>query len=134
MKKYIIGGILMGCLLVLFFLIYEKPIRTDTPSTFMKKLNNYKLIDSLDNRVLNYGDTLAYGELRMIHYLAEQRSTGFLFYALVMSNKYNYGQASYDVYYILTHGDSTLDVKSKEMADYYLEKSKLSGSNRKGIK
>jgi hypothetical protein len=105
----------------------------DTPTTFMQKFSNLELMNNLHNRVLHHGDTLAYRELRMIHYLAEQRVTGFLFYALVMSNKYNYDQASYDVYDILTHGDSTLDVKSREMADYYLEKSKLSGSNRRSV-
>lgn len=59
-------------------------------------------MDSLNYLVLSKGDTLAYNELKGIHYIGEQKFTGFLYYALIMSNKYNYKVASFDVYDILT--------------------------------
>jgi hypothetical protein len=79
----------------------------------------------LDNRVLNYGDTLAYNELEAIHRIGGQRFTGLLYYAVIMSNKYNYKKASSDVHDILTsNSEIILDNKTKKIADEYLLKSK----------
>jgi len=91
-------------------------------SYFMEKLLDLHLIDSLDNLALNKGDTSAYNELKKIHYIGQQRSTGFLYYALIMSNKFNYKKASYDVYDILIR--DSLDDKTREMANKYLIQSK----------
>jgi hypothetical protein len=93
-------------------------------SYFRRKLENKKLMDSLNDLVLSKGDTLAYNELKGIHYIGEQKFTGFLYYALIMSNKYNYKRASFDVYDILTIDKKVLDEKTKKMADEYLQKSK----------
>ena len=91
---------------------------------FREKLFNKKLMDSLNYLVLSKGDTLAYNELKGIHYIGEQKFTGFLYYALIMSNKYNYKVASFDVYDILTTEKKFLDIKTKKMANEYLLKSK----------
>ncbi|MBE8723388.1 hypothetical protein [Flavobacterium hungaricum] len=91
---------------------------------FREKLHNKELMDSLDYLVLSKGDTLAYNELKGIHYIGEQKFNGFLYYALIMSNKYNYKRASFDVYDILMHDEKFLDKKTKKMADEYLLKSK----------
>ncbi|WP_269234132.1 hypothetical protein [Flavobacterium flavigenum] len=91
---------------------------------FREKLYNKKLMDSLNYLVLSKGDTLAYNELKGIHYIGEQKFTGFLYYALIMSNKYNYKVASFDVYDILTTDKKFLDKKTKKMANEYLLKSK----------
>jgi hypothetical protein len=96
----------------------------NSASVFREKLYDKKLMDSLDNLVLNNGDTLAYNELKGIHYIGEQKFTGFLYYALIMSNKYNYKKASFDVYDILMSNDKVLDNKTKEIANEYLLKSK----------
>ncbi|MFD2942411.1 hypothetical protein [Flavobacterium notoginsengisoli] len=96
---------------------------------FREKLHNKKLIDSLDYLVLSKGDTLAYNELKGIHYIGEQKFTGFLYYALIMSNKYNYKVASFDVYDILTTNEKILDKETRSMADEYLIKSKIHNSN-----
>lgn len=93
-------------------------------SYFRRKLENKKLMDSLNDLVLSKGDTLAYNELKAIHYIGEHKFTGFLYYALIMSNKYNYKVASYDVYDILMVDKKFLDVKTKKMAEEYLRKSK----------
>ena len=91
---------------------------------FKKKLSNQKLMDSLENRALFNGDTLAYNELKGIYYIGGQKVTGLLYYSLIMSNKYNYKRASYDVYDILTHDKKVLDKKKKKMANDYLKKSR----------
>ncbi|CAM3733782.1 hypothetical protein [Flavobacterium chungbukense] len=101
----------------------------NSASYFRRKLENKKLMDSLDNLVMSKGDTLAYNELKAIHYIGEQKFTGFLYYALIMSNKYNYKVASYDVYDILTTNEKFLDKETRRMADEYLIKSKRYKSN-----
>lgn len=96
----------------------------NSASYFRRKLENKKLMDSLNNLVLSKGDTLAYNELKAIHYIGEHKFTGFLYYALIMSNKYNYKVASYDVYDILMVDKKFLDEKTKKIAEEYLRKSK----------
>jgi hypothetical protein len=98
---------------------------SENSGTFFKeKLSNQKLMDSLEKRALCNGDTLAYNELKGIYYIGGQKVTGLLYYSLIMSNKYNYKRASYDVYDILTHDKKVLDDKTKKMANDYLEKSR----------
>jgi len=93
-------------------------------TVFSKKLSNQKLMDSLEKLVLYSGDTLAYNQLKGIHYIGEQKLAGLLYYSLIMSNKYNYKKASYDVYDILMYDNKVLDEKTKKIATDYLEKSK----------
>ena len=97
---------------------------TNSASYFREKLYNKKLMDSLDNLALNNGDTIAYNELKGMYYVGEQKFTGFLYHAMIMSNKYNYKKASFDVYDILTSNNKILDRKTKELANEYLSKSK----------
>ena len=93
-------------------------------TVFSKKLSNQKLMDSSEKLVLDSGDTLAYNQLKGIHYIGEQKLAGLLYYSLIMSNKYNYKKASYDVYDILMYDNKVLDEKTKKIATDYLEKSK----------
>ncbi len=86
---------------------------------YREKFHDLQLIDSLGNLALNRGDTLAYKQLREIYYLGEGRLTGFLFHALVMSNKYHYKKASQDVYDILKYREETLDSITLKIADEY---------------
>ncbi|MNL01748.1 hypothetical protein D3C87_1222290 [compost metagenome] len=102
----------------------------NSASYFRRKLENKKLMDSLDYLVMSKGDTLAYNELKAIHYIGEHKFTGFLYYALIMSNKYNYKVASFDVYDILTTNEKYLDKETRRMADEYLLKSKRRNSNQ----
>lgn len=81
-------------------------------------------MDSLIDRAINKGDTLAYNQIKGIYYIAEQKFSGFLYYSMIMSNKFNHKTASFNVYDILTHGEcDTLDQTSKKIADDYLKKS-----------
>lgn len=82
---------------------------TNSASYFREKLYNKELMDSLDNLVLNNGDTLAYKELIGVYCIVEQKFSNFLYHALLMSNKYNYKEASFDVYDILTSNKKVLD-------------------------
>ncbi|MDR7370783.1 hypothetical protein [Flavobacterium aquidurense] len=123
MKPYIL---LLSCL---FLSCHKKDSLetiklTNSASYFREKLYNKKLMDSLDNLALNHGDTLAYYELKSIYYVGEQKLTGFLYHAMVMSNKYSYKKASFDVYDILTSNNEILDDKTRKMANEYLLKSK----------
>lgn len=120
MKVY---SLLIFVLVFCLFFSCQEHRETDSSSFFKEKLYNKKLIDSLDNLALNKGDTLAYSELRTIHYIGQQRLDGFLYYALVMSNKYRYKKASYDVYEILMFNEQALDSATKQIANEYLLKS-----------
>lgn len=91
---------------------------------FREKLSNQKLMDSLEKLVLYSGDTLAYNQLKGIHYMGEEKLAGLLYYSLIMSNKYHYKKASYDVFDILTYDEKAVDEKTKKMANEYLDMSK----------
>ncbi len=122
--------IIVVLILVLFFSCKKKEEAkvnyTDENSgtVFSEKLSNQKLMDSLEKLVLYSGDTLAYNQLKGIHYIGEQKLAGLLYYSLIMSNKYNYKKASYDVYDILTYDEKAVDEKTKKMAKEYLDMSK----------
>ncbi|MDQ8013116.1 MAG: hypothetical protein REI96_11750 [Flavobacterium nitrogenifigens] len=126
-------------IIILIFLLFScdkknsngKVVISDdnSASYFRRKLENKKLMDSLDYLVMRKGDTLAYNELKAIHYIGEHKFTGFLYYALIMSNKYNYKVASFDVYDILTTNEKYLDKETRRMADEYLLKSKQHNLN-----
>ena len=96
--------------------------------TMNNLLNNKKYMDSLRNKFIAKGDTTAYKEARNIYFIAEEK-TGFLFYSLLMSNKYNYKSSCYDIYFILTTSDKNkLDKETSKMAEYYLFKAYKNGS------
>ena len=116
--RYIICSVFVSCL---FFSCQKS---NNSQNKFTQQLYDKKLTDSLHNRALDHGDTLAYRELRMIYYLGGPRTTDFLCFALVMSNKYNFKEAADDVYFLLNESDSILDDKTQEMANYYLARSK----------
>lgn len=86
-------------------------------------------INVIHNEVLA-GDTNAYHELRTIY--LDEYTGDFLFWAIYMSNRFGYSEASYDVFYILTvtplgwignvtHFDS-LDAETKGLAMNYLRR------------
>ncbi|MFW0735992.1 hypothetical protein [Flavobacterium sp. T12S277] len=97
-------------------------IEENSASYFQKKLNNIELMDSLSKRVIEHGDAKAYFEIHSIYYIAEQKETSALYYALIMANKYHYNQAYYDVHNILNSPKA--DQKTREMANEYLKKYK----------
>src|SRR6188768_3469218 len=98
------------CIIIAGWLFFSCQKSTNSQITYSKKLQNKELTDSLYNRALHHGDTLAYLNLRMIYYIGGSRTEDFLYYSLIMSNKYNYKPAADDVYFILSGGgDRVLD-------------------------
>ena len=90
-------------------------------------INNGKFMNSadcslkeLEQLVIEKGDTSAYQEMS-IQYL-DLRKQEFLFYALVMANKYDYPQAFFDVFDCLTYLDNydLMDEKTAALAIKYL--------------
>jgi len=95
-------------------------------------LNNQYRTSELLKKVLEEGDTTAYYEIS-VDFFMDDKSEHFLYYALIMANKYNNRQANYDVYNILTYLScnkiETLDSVTKNLALYHLEKAKELGYN-----
>jgi hypothetical protein len=93
----------------------------ESPSkTYFIDYDDKEKLNKLKHRVKKDGDTIAYLELKAI-YRNTNRYDEFLYYALLMSNDYNYSQAHFDTYLILRNiDDSTFSKKSKLVANFYL--------------
>lgn len=78
---------------------------------------------NLTNSVIRDGDTNAYNSLDT-YFMDEPYTEEFLFYALIMANKYKYPQAYYDVYFYLTvlftSDMNQIDEETAKMAIKYL--------------
>jgi hypothetical protein len=112
------------CVIIASGLFFSCQKSTNSQTAFREKLQDKELTDSLYDRALHHGDTVAYLKLRMIYYIGGSRKEDFLYYSLIMSNKYKYKEAAHDVYFILSDGDNILDDQTREMANDYLMKSK----------
>lgn len=84
------------------------------------------VIDSIyyfQDRVLEYGDTNSYHEIKSYN-IDTPHYPDFMYYALIMSDKYNYTPAYYDVYYCLFNSfenPDNLGMKLRNMAIDYLK-------------
>jgi hypothetical protein len=82
-------------------------------------------INTLKEAVLNYGDTSAYERLS-VAYLDYSVQEEFLFYAMIMANRFDYPQAYFDVYFCLTQAFSRdiskIDDRSAQLAIEFLLK------------
>jgi len=78
--------------------------------------NDYSdsLITSLKRNVL-LGDSNCYKQLRVVY--LEEPLSDFLPYCKIMADKYNYGPAYYDVYYIILKSRNLI-IYSPELLDY----------------
>ncbi|AYN03765.1 hypothetical protein [Flavobacterium sp. 140616W15] len=111
-----------------------------TLGVYQDYFNDKKKVNSLMDKIVFRGDTLAYKELSMIYALSGHRSD-YLRVSLIMANKYQYAQAYYDVYndlyrtnsYISGNKEETiedlnlLDKETRNLAIKYLEKSASKG-------
>jgi hypothetical protein len=84
-------------------------------------------ISQLQNEILTTGDTSKYLKAQN-YFINSAKYDMFLYYSLIMANKYKYNLAFYDVYIALTHprtGESfkELDKSTQNLALYYLVKS-----------
>jgi len=105
------------------------PVLVQPPST----PNPSKDWDSLKSRIMEHGDTIAYLRLRSDY--THMPPDGFLFWALVMANKYDYVPAYCDVYFAILDGHSCsghdlspIDSKTREFALDYLRTADRKGS------
>lgn len=82
----------------------------------------------LKKEIIERGDTASYQTL-WYSYLDNPQLGEFLYYAMVMANKYDYPQAYYDVYLCLTSTTSidSLDYKTKELVIDYLTRASKKG-------
>lgn len=80
--------------------------------------NNDSLRSTLQEKIINSGDTNAYDELSSI-YISFPKE--FLYFSIIMANDYKYPKAYYDVYWNLkTEGKNDSGVN--KLANYYLIK------------
>lgn len=96
--------------------------RADSNSTTVR-LTRHE-IDSCINLSINHGDTMAYNKVQSFFTL-EMRDNEFLYYSIIMANKYNFRDAYFNVYWTLANpgtGESfdQLDSKTQNLALYYL--------------
>jgi hypothetical protein len=115
-RKIIIYSLLVVAIMFFSCIRHPTTILEDNPQKTKELLG-----------MVEAGDTVAYYKISIDFFLAD-KSKEFLFYALIMANKYNDAQAHYDVYRILTDffdsNIETLDTITKELALYHLKKSK----------
>lgn len=116
---------------------------SSTLSLYLDYFNDKNKVDSLMDKIVNKGDTIAYRDLSMIYALSGHRSD-YLRVSLIMANKYQYAQAYYDVYndfyrtnnYISGNKEETiedlnvLDKETRNLAFKYLEKAASKGHTK----
>ncbi|WP_394775761.1 hypothetical protein [Flavobacterium sp.] len=116
---------------------------SSTLSLYLDYFNDKNKVDSLMDKIVNKGDTIAYRDLSMIYALSGHRSD-YLRVSLIMANKYQYAQAYYDVYndfyrtnnYIIGNKEETiedlnvLDKETRNLAFKYLEKAASKGHTK----
>lgn len=97
-----------------------------------ESLKTASILDYYRKQVIEKGDIKSYSELQFEY----DNSDNFLFVALIMSNKYNYQEAYYDVFYCLTRYSNKnklealddMDQTTKTMALDYLKQGALKGN------
>lgn len=104
------------------------------PNEIVRSMNQPTVSESeLKKAVLYDGSTSAYDELS-VSYLDHNFQEEFLFYAMIMANKYDYPQAYFDVYFYLTQTFSrdikSIDERSAKLAIEYLLKSYEKGHHQ----
>ncbi|MGN7866354.1 hypothetical protein [Chryseobacterium sp. 22458] len=110
-------------LLVLFFSCNNKKENrlNNTEVIATTIASNDSIYKTADIAIKN-GDTLiykkAYRYFSVNHYERE-----FLYYSITMAHKYNWGQAYFDTYTILTNVNDESKISNESLATYYLLKS-----------
>lgn len=115
-----------------FFSCESKKSETNTEVTAWSMNQPSMSETDLKMAVIYQGSTSAYYELSN-SYLDHNFQEEFLFYAMIMANKYNYPQAYFDVYFLLTltySTDFSIDERTAELALEYLLKAYKKGHNQ----
>lgn len=119
---------------VLVFMSCDMKSNKTNSNEVVRSMNQPTVSESeLKKAVLYEGDTGAYYELS-ISYLDHSFQEEFLFYAIIMANKYAYPQACFDVYFYLTQTFSSdinnMDENSANLAIEYLLKAHEKGHHQ----
>ncbi|MCK9311586.1 MAG: hypothetical protein M0P26_04820 [Bacteroidales bacterium] len=129
-KKYYTLGVCLFFLGVVSGYLYFRSEREKEIKLLMtaKSMNDFgPSIEELKKNVLTKGDTLAYEELSIRYFNVNYSKGEFLFYSIIMANKYCYPPAFFNVYRCLTeifeHNNKvgSIDEKTKELALKYLK-------------
>ncbi|MEI6754797.1 MAG: hypothetical protein WCK78_16725 [Paludibacter sp.] len=123
-NKFVVNRLLF----VLLFIIILLNCCSKSKNTILKMNNLSQNYDSIANEVIENGDTACYQELWYEN--IDSPNKKFLYYAIIMANKYKYPQAYYDVYdcLIKAYPDPLkLDSTTRKMAIEYL----IKGAERK---
>lgn len=135
MKRHIIKRLVLILPIALFTIISCDMKKSEINSNDSIRSMNQPTIGEIDLKksILYNGDTNAYDKLS-ISYLDHSIQEEFLFYALIMANKYDYPQAYFDVYFYLTQTFSNdinnMDEHSAKLAIDYLLKAKEKGHHQ----
>jgi hypothetical protein len=105
----------------------KKPIRDDvtavsTATVYLPKYNDLELMKKLSDKILTEGDTIAFNEMKGI-YILSTHTKDFLYYSIIMGDRYNYNEAYMTTYFIM-HSDivDKTNIKQNKLANYYLLK------------
>ena len=93
-------------------------VSTNTVSYYDDKFQDRIKMDSLRNRILNHGDTIAYKNAREIYILSGYRKE-FFTYAIIMSSKYKYSQAGADIKFLFNYKTDSLSSETKTFLDSF---------------
>jgi hypothetical protein len=99
----------------------------DEVPSYVKRIDNRKLTDSLFNQAITTGDEKIYNDVAG-DYILDQNYEGLLYYSLIMANKYDNPEAHFHIFLILKQSGvkgafESVDVKTKNLALYHLIKS-----------
>lgn len=110
----------------------NRQLNIDEPTRSTELINKVELRE-MSQKILFQGDTTSYKKIASF-YFSNERNYEFLYYALVMANKYDYNKAYFDVYIILSKPQTwniisfdKLDKRTQKMALFYLLKSHEKG-------
>ena len=94
---------------------------------YFKNYINNELTNKLSNKIVMQGDSIAYLELKDIYFLSGHQKE-FLYYSMVMAEKFNYPDGYYTTYFLLsTTVINDKNWKINKIANYYLIKANEAG-------
>lgn len=113
----------------LFFLSVLFFSCNDQKDSYQRKTETVPAINVLNDSVyktvdiaIKSGDTLAYKKAYR-YFSINHHEKEFLYYSITMAHTYDWSQAYFDTYTILTNVNDENKISNKDLADYYLIKS-----------
>ncbi|MCC9064732.1 hypothetical protein [Flavobacterium piscisymbiosum] len=95
--------------------------KTSSSSNYEKYYNNKIEAKKLADSALKNGNKILYAEA-FKKYVSINCYEDFLYYSIKMSEKYDYGDAYFDTFYLLTLRENDSAIRVNKLANYYLFK------------